>query len=121
MKYRTTKKNIKETYKSRIICVGYCNLQNLLRATDPFAYSTRVEGWACDYYEIPREICISTGYDPIGKHVDYDLLRQYDEAAEKILRKYHIWDEQKAKLNALLADFAGDIERLYFNKGRRAA
>ena len=43
-KYRTTKKSIKEDY-THILGTGYCNLQNLLRAEEPFAYSTRAEGW----------------------------------------------------------------------------
>jgi hypothetical protein len=116
MKKEVRESEIRKQYGKRIICVGYCHLQFLLKGTDPFAYSTRMEGWACDYYEIPRGICISTGYSPIGKHVDYDFLRKYDEAAREILSQYHIWDEQKAKLDALLEDFAGDIESMYLNK-----
>lgn len=116
MKYRTTKKAIKETEK-RIICVTYCRLQNLLATTEPFAYSVRTEGWACDYYEIPRGICISTGYSPIGKHIDYDFLKQYDEAAQKICQETYDWETRKRRLSALLADFAGDVEMKYF-KGK---
>ena len=118
MKYRTTKKAIRETEK-RIISVTYCRLQNLLATESPFAYSARTEGWACDYYHVPRDICISTGYSPIGKHIDYDFLRQYDEAAKKICTETYDWETRKRRLDALLKDFAGDVERLYF-KGKEA-
>ena len=39
MKYKTTKKAIREM-GDPVYCVGYCNLQHLLREFDPFAYST---------------------------------------------------------------------------------
>lgn len=119
-KYKITKKAVKELYGNKIISVGYCNLQNLLNGNDPFAYSSRVEGWACDYYEIPRGICISTGYSPIGKHIDYDFCRKYDEAASEIIRRENDWEVIREKLNNLLADFAGDVEARYY-KGKGAA
>ena len=118
MKYKTTRKAVKETY-GKIISVTYDNLQFLLRGTEAFAYSTRPEGWACDYYEIPREICISTGYAPIGKHVDYDLCRRYDEAAEKIWSNYDLsYDRQRQMVSGLLADFAGEVDTLFKRKGK---
>ena len=64
MKYKVTKKEIK-AYHNQILQVGYCDLQDLLRFSEPVAYSTRAEGWACDYYEID-ELIISTGYAPIA-------------------------------------------------------
>lgn len=103
---------------NRILSVGYCNLQYLLNTTEPFAYSTREEGWACDYYLIPRGICISTGYDPIGKHVGYDFCHKYDEVARIICNETWDYETRKKRLNNLLADFAGDIEREVFNDGK---
>jgi len=69
MKTKFTRKEIKENYNI-IIEVGYCKLQDLLTYKQPFGYSTRAEGWACDYYELSNNICISTGYAPIKKKVD---------------------------------------------------
>lgn len=43
MKYRTTKKEIRNCGSS-VYKVGYCNLQFLLRFNDPFAYSEGVFG-----------------------------------------------------------------------------
>ena len=53
MKLKTTKKQIKEnTHKDNLIAIGYCSLHRLLKFKYPFAYSTGVYGWACDYYEL---------------------------------------------------------------------
>ena len=80
MKLIAKKKDIKEGYY-KIIRVGYCNMQNLLAYKSAFAYSTRVEGWACDYYDIGG-ICISTGYSPIGNlQLDDNLTREYEQKA----------------------------------------
>ena len=114
MKKEMSKKEIRNT-NAKIIRVPYCAIQFLLSTETEFAYSTRREGWACDYYMIPRGICVSTGYAPIGKHVDYDFLHQYDNAAREICNETWEWDKRKRRLDALLADFAGDVERLYFS------
>ena len=106
-KYRTTKKAIREI-GDPIYKVGYCNLQNLLRAFDPFAYSTRAEGWACDYYYL-NNVIISTGYAPIGRKTDYDLCREYDQKAFEVLRELIPWEQQQEKLEALASEF---VEKL---------
>ncbi len=106
-KYRTTKKAMKESY-DKIICVSYCNLQSLLRFQEPFAYSTRAEGWSCDYYDIDG-ILISTGYAPIDSKrtkSSYDICRKYDSAAYKILSDCSLsYEEQKEKVNNLLMEY----------------
>ena len=51
MKFKTTQKEIKASYKN-IIKVGYCELQTLLRYEEPIAYTTRREGWGADIYRI---------------------------------------------------------------------
>lgn len=107
MKYKTTKKAIREM-GDPVYCVGYCNLQNLLRTVDPFAYSTRAEGWACDYYRI-NGVIISTGYSPIGRKTDYNLCREYDQKALEVLRELIPWEEQREKLEALASEF---VEKL---------
>lgn len=113
MKYRTTKKAIRGM-SDPVYCVGYANLQNLLRFVDPFAYSTRAEGWACDYYSVGNVI-ISTGYSPIGRKTDYNLCHEYDQKAYKILCDYSMkWEQQKEQIEALLEEF---IQKL--TKGKR--
>lgn len=82
MKLRTTKKEVREGYH-KILSIGYCDAQYLLKYSRPFGYSAGVYGWACDYYDIDG-ICISTGYSPIAdknmRH-DYNLVREYEEKA----------------------------------------
>lgn len=107
-KYRTTKKAIREM-GDPIYCVGYCNLQNLLRFREPFAYSTRAEGWACDYYSIENFI-VCTGYAPIGRKIDYNLCREYDQKAREILCDYSLtWEQQRDRLEELIEEFAGKL------------
>lgn len=103
-KYRTTKKAIREM-GDPIYCVGYCNLQNLLKFRDPFAYSSRAEGWACDYYYL-HDVIISTGYSPIGHKTDYNLCHEYDNKAREVLCDYSLtWEQQRDKLEELIEEF----------------
>jgi len=83
MKLKTTKSTIKNGFNI-IISIGYCDAQYLLHYKNPFAYSAGVYGWACDYYEIGTK-CISTGYGPIGKNLDYKLLGEYEKKAQDIV------------------------------------
>lgn len=110
-KYKTTRKAIREEYgNANIYSVNYCGLQNMLCTTEPFAYSTRTEGWACDYYELPDGIIISTGYAPIGKYIPYETVREFENYANKICAETWSWDERKPRLDALIADFIGTVK-----------
>lgn len=107
MKYKTTRKDIKSRY-NKVLAIGYCNIQNLLRFREPFAYCTRAEGWAADVYHINSNTAIATGYAPFGNvKPKYDLQRAYDEAAYKIISNYNIPQEEQAELvEMLLNEFA---------------
>lgn len=112
-KCRATRKEIKNRYGSaNVYSIGNCKLQHLLTYLDPFAYSTRAEGWACDYYDIGKGIVLSDGYAPIGKKVDFDLMRLFDEKARQIWDEYHYTNPDKAKwmIGNLIADFIGTIK-----------
>lgn len=112
-KYETTKKAIYEKYgKANVYSIGNCNLQNMLNYEYPFAYSTRVEGWACDYYDVGKGIILCDGYDPIGKKVSFDTMRLFDEKAREILDEFRYDGDGKAKqmLTNLIADFVGTIK-----------
>lgn len=82
MKLKATKSEIKSGYY-RILSIGYCDAQYLLKYKNAFGYSAGVYGWACDYYDIDG-VCISTGYSPLAdknmKH-DYKLVREYEQKA----------------------------------------
>ena len=110
MKFKTTKKAIKAGY-SNIITIGYCNAQHLLYATPEMAYSTRAEGWACDYYHANNSTVISTGYSPIvGIRPSYDLVKSYDDEAAKIIEKNRgCYDVVKRHLAELLEAFVDEV------------
>lgn len=119
MKFKTTKKAIREEYCS-ILGAGYCSILYLLYFTNPIAYSTRSEGWACDYYDIDG-LCISTGYAPMNSKnvkVSYEFIDKYENMARDIISDYNIpYDERKKAVNELLHEFAKKVkESRYSNK-----
>ena len=104
MKLKTTKKQIKEN-ANQIYAVGYCGLDNLLAYESPFAYSCGAYGWSCDYYNL-NGVVISTGYNPIGESIAYNLIKKYNNLA----KKNHSRDE----MGKLLQDFLTELTK---NKG----
>ena len=108
MKYKTTKKSIMEG--NTVLKIGYCNLQTLLTYENPFAYSTRAEGWACDYYNA-GEAVISTGYAPCGKPVPYDIQRKYEEKARRVMDNKWAWKQKKSYLWKLLQKFVEEVTK----------
>lgn len=104
MKLKTTKTQIKNNFV-KIYSIGYCDIQYLTYYKNPFAYSSGVNGWACDYYEI-ENVCLSTGYNPIGQNVDYKILREYELKAQKITLDYNKdYKTREKKVNKLLIEF----------------
>lgn len=109
MKYKTTKKSINSGYTSKI-CVGYCNLQNLLNYESPTAYTTRSEGWAADIYDF-GDVAIITGYAPFGNiRPGYELCKKYETQAEKIRCDYSLsWEAQKEAIQQLIHEFIKEV------------
>lgn len=104
MKLKATKKEIRNS-GCTVLKIGYCRAQFLLKYQQEFAYSAGSNGWSCDYYRI-NNIIISTGYSPIGKEVDYELIREYDDKARFITCDYsRTWEEQREAVNSLLDEF----------------
>lgn len=104
MRLKATKTQIKNNFKN-IISIGYCDIQYLTYYKNPFAYSSGAYGWNCDYYEI-ENVCLSTGYSPIGKDIDYEIIRKYELKARKIVLDYNIdYKMREKKVNKLLIEF----------------
>ena len=104
MKLKTTKTQVKNNFNI-ILSLGYCDIQYLTSYKSPFAYSSGSCGWSCDYYEI-NNICLSTGYSPIGENVDYKLLSKYELKAQKIVYDYNLdYKLREKKVNKLFSDF----------------
>ena len=105
MKLKASKKSIKENFNI-IYSVGYCNLQYLLNYFTPFAYSVGVYGWSCDYYQF-NNICISTGYSPIGKELNYETIRKYNKLAKNLEGDF---EDRKKLAVALINEFLREVE-----------
>lgn len=102
MKLKTTKANVKENYY-KILSIGYCDAQYLLKYKNAFGYSAGVYGWACDFYDIDG-VCISTGYSPLAnKNMkdDYSLIREYEQKAQ---------EETKENIDKLLKELINKLE-----------
>lgn len=95
MKLKTTKKQIRENFNT-ILSIGYCDAQYLLDCKNPFAYSAGLYGWSCDYYQIGN-ICICTGYSPIGTPVNYELLNELEKKAEQIKKDHNLSSSDREK------------------------
>lgn len=113
MKIKTTKKAVKDNY-NQIINIGYADAQYLLEFKKAFGYSSRAEGWACDYYDV-NDVCISTGYSPIDNRnvkCNYELIRSYNEKAREIRHDNSMtWEQQAEKINQLLNDFVNEVTK----------
>lgn len=119
MKLRTTKREVREN-AYRILSVGYCEIQFLMRSKEPFSYCAGVYGWCCDNYEITTNkyrLVISTGYSPINdKNIcketlknKYNIIKKYEDKARKINSTSKGWDDVKKKLDKLVNKFVDEI------------
>ncbi len=110
MKLKATKKQIKANFNT-VVSIGYCDAQYLLSYKRPFAYSSGVYGWNCDYYKI-NNVCISTGYRPIGEKLDYTILSNLEEKARAICLDYNLDNETKrVKLDLLLEELINLLKK----------
>ena len=108
MKLQATQKNICRNF-GIVLSIGYCSAQNLLNYQSAFAYSAGTYGWNCDFYQIGN-ICISTGYRPCGRSVDYHILDRYEKQAEKINHDYSLsYDLRRDAVNQLLQSFIKEV------------
>ena len=110
MKYRTTNKAIKEGYE-RAYKIGYCDAQTLLRFENPVAYTAGGCGWNSDIYDF-GSIAVSTGYNPTGYSVDYEIVNRYEKQAQKINNDYSkSYEERERATKKLLAAFIAEISK----------
>jgi hypothetical protein len=108
MKYKASRKDFKG---QKILKIGGNKLGDLLQYQYPIAYSVRVEGWACDYYDI-EGVIISMGYDPIGLKVDDDIINSYNNKARLITTNGGNYEQRSNAVNLLLIEFINKIRGL---------
>lgn len=99
---RATRKDIYNG-AARVVRVGYCGAQNLLRGVDAFASNAGVYGWNWNAYNLGG-VVIRTGYRNLtGETVNG--LRAWNERAREVCEAAHDWREREERLNALRAEF----------------
>lgn len=80
---QTTMREVKERF-GHVICIGYCDLQYLLRGESRIGYTAGVHGWNADVYDVGNGVAIVTGYRPFGDiHLPHYLVEQYNDAAKE--------------------------------------
>ena len=107
MKRKVTRNELYR-WSKKIIAIGYCNANNLLYPENSIGYNAGVYGWNYDAYYVDGTI-ITTGYRPIGERVNYDLLREYEEKAKKVLSYDNKADEKAAEVQRLLREFISKL------------
>lgn len=102
MRIKVNKKDVINSY-DKIISVGHCNMQYLLRGQDPMYYTCGYYGWNADIYVIDG-VAICTGYRPFGSYkMDYKKVKKLEEKARKIWDDYSLeYKTQCKKVNKLL-------------------
>lgn len=104
MKTQTTKKYINALYKNKIE-IPYADLQTVLEFIRPDYYTCGVYGWNSDIYIYDSDTVIITGYRPFGNiKPKHDLIRKYEETAQKLRNTTHFEDIQTGKLQKKLSE-----------------
>ena len=110
-KFKTSKKAMKDSF-NKIISIGYCSLQNLLRYEEAFTYNTRVEGWSCDNYNV-EGVLISTGYSPINNknvNCNYETINRFENLAIEINNSNFTYEEKQKAVKSLLSQFISEVK-----------
>lgn len=108
MKFKATRKDILAGYPITF-SVSYCACQHLFWDLEPVAYTSGIYGWNCDIYDL-NGVAIATGYRPFGKSVDYEIILQYESAAQLVCNDRALdFETRREKLADLRRDFRNAI------------
>ena len=108
MKVQTTKKAVKNNY-SKIIRIGYCDLQTLLSLEEPFAYTAGVYGWNANIYDL-NGIALVTGYRIFGEiSPSWELIEKYEQKAKEVIDLIYNYEERKEALKTLIDSFLEEV------------
>lgn len=115
MKTHTTIKFIRNNFK-KVFSSGYCDLQYIMRGTDPQYYNSGVYGWNCDIYiDYSRDIAITTGYrNMAGVLIPDEIVEKYTEIAKSILENTFkkSYDEVQNALYENRQNFFNELDKL---------
>lgn len=106
-----TRTEIKRNF-NKILCIGYCDMQNLLSFQNKIGSNSGVYGWNYNIYAV-NGIAICTGYRGMpGVSVDSKILRKYEKKAAAIRSDWSIpYDKQVKKINSLLYKFLEEVTK----------
>lgn len=112
MKTKTTRKYINAVWKN-VYRAGYCNLQYIMRGTDPEYYNTGVYGWNWDAYaDYKTNAVITTGYrNMTGERVPDELIEKYTERAKEVIKRQWTSDNVQAEFEQLRRDFWDELNK----------
>lgn len=100
-KQHTTMKHIRQVWGTVWQC-GYCDLQYIMRGTEPQYYNSGVYGWNCDIYcDYKRDVAITTGYRNMrGRMIPDSLIKKYSDIAEEICKD--TWNKSYSEIREAL-------------------
>lgn len=108
MKVQTTKKAVKNNY-SKIIRIGYCDMQTLLSLEEPFAYTAGVYGWNANIYDL-NGIALVTVYRTFGEiSPSWELIEKYEQKAKEVIDLIYNYEERKEALKTLIDSFLEEV------------
>lgn len=108
-----TRKEIQIGY-NKVYCVGYCELQHLLRRSNKVGYNSGVYGWNYDVFSLDNgNIAICTGYRGMpGVRINHTITDKYEKKAEALFKDHSIkYEEQQKKLEKLVKKFIEEIQK----------
>lgn len=115
MKTHATIKYIKAVWNKKFYA-GYCDLQYIMRGTEPTYYNAGVYGWNCDIYtDFARDIAITTGYrNMTGKRIPDELIEKYTNNAKEILKNEWVkpYEEVKKELEENREKFFEELNNI---------
>ncbi len=119
IRIRVTEKAIKDAYTEVYGMGGSHELSPLLKFEEPRAYTAGKYGEKAELFDI-NNIALVVGYQPIGKPLDCEMLRKYEDEAERIIRSPH-WPEYdtRAEVKRLLGEFIQ--EQIVADKKKKGA
>ena len=102
MKIKTTRKAIVEQ-SNKIIRIGYCDAQYLLKYHQPVAYTSGIYGWNFDVYYI-NGITICTGYRNMPG-ISEKNVNKYDQKAKEVVYSTEPEAVKEQAVEDLLSEF----------------
>lgn len=94
---------------ARVVRVGYCGAQNLLRGVEPFAYNRGLYGWNWSAYNVGGGVVICTGYRNLTGDLMRETVKKYEEQAKAACDAARDWREREEKLNGIRAAFMREV------------